>query len=164
MWNLLKGLVSFIGTKPLASMAGKMAMKKRWLNMKTSAVFMLGVPVGMDFFFGEPNRSFGERVRDITVDVGLWALTLGTRSIGRQFLAWSMLQALPHFPEMGRKFVRGYRSALEARTAAAVPFAHSNFPMDHAFAMFQYSRTRMQDAYSTVGAEAPMFAARYMSR
>lgn len=163
MWQLLKVFGQLLGA-PLGGAAGYMANKKRWLNLKTSAAFMLGVPIASDVFFGDPTRSFGERARDITVDVGLWALTLGTRSIGRQFLTWGLLQSLPHFPEMGRKVVQGHKSILEARTAASVPFAHSNFSMDHAFAMFQYSRTRLQDAYTTVGAEAPLFAARYMSR
>jgi hypothetical protein len=138
--------------------------RKTWLNLRNSVTFMLGVPLVTNWFFGDDTRTFGEKLKDTVADIALWGLTLGTRSITRQAIMWGALKSLPHYPDMARRVVQGHRDALDSRTAAAVPFAHSTFAMDHAYALMQYARGRMEDAVSLLGAEAPMFAAKYMNR
>jgi len=98
------------------------------------------------------------------LNTSLFMMVGGMSSPLRQGLLMTGLALAPHFPNMVRGFVSSYRSGLDARTSAAVPFSHSTTNMDHAFAVMQYARGRMNEAYASVGHEATFMAARYMQR
>lgn len=105
-----------------------------------------------------------EKMQNLAWNLGAAFMTMGMSSPWRQFGWGTALAMMPHYGSMTRGIVQGYRGTLEARTSLAIPFSHSTLAMDQAFASLQYSRTRVSDAYTTIGSEAAFFAARYTSR
>lgn len=105
-----------------------------------------------------------EKMHQMATGALMFYMTMGMGNGFKQF-AWSVgLTMAPHFSSMFRGVLHGYRGALESRSSAAIPFSHTSVAMDQAFATLQYGRSRLNDAYSSVGTEATFFAARYMSR
>lgn len=164
LFNLLGRLLPLSFAKRLGASVAAGAMAQRGaMSIATSAVFILGFDL-LGIWAFDRERSTGEKIRDTLLAPILWYLTLGTRSFTRQIITYSMLRALPQFPEIGRSIVMGARSGVEARTMASVPFAYSSFTMDHAFAVLQYSRQQIGEADTSLGTEAAMFSARYLQR
>jgi hypothetical protein len=165
---MLKLLTTFLGAvvKPGFTNAWKsaknlhldsFAANKTWNGIKWNLA--LTVPLTL-LGPGTPE----EKMHSLGIIAGTTYLTMGMTSGWRQF-GWGMAFSLiPSLSSLSRGIVQGYRGAIESRTALAVPFSHSSMAMDQAFATLQYSRQRMSDAYSNVGAEAGFFAARYMQR
>lgn len=109
---------------------------------------------------GDPQQ----KTRDALTNVGLWWATMGMASGMRQFLWTFGLGIAPALPAIIQSFGINYRSALQARTSAAIPFGHGNVAMDHAFSALQIANKSMREGYGTLGGEASFMAARYMSR
>ncbi len=105
-----------------------------------------------------------EKLQGLAINAGAAFLVMGMNSPTRQIL-WSVgIGMAPAFGSMMRGVLHGYRGALESRTSAHIPFSHSTIAMDQAYSTLQYSKQRMNDAYSNVGNEAAFFAARFMAR
>lgn len=105
-----------------------------------------------------------EKVHALGQQALTFLLTAGMQSPVRQAFWQIGLALAPNMPDIGRGIVHGYRSVLESRTMAAVPFSYSTLAMDQANASLQYSMNRMRGSYSGLGTEAAFMSARYMQR
>ena len=104
-----------------------------------------------------------ERRKEALTGIAITALTLGFKTPGSQWAAGVALNLTPHLPGMARAMVGSYRSALESRSMAAIPFSYSSAPMDIAYQSMQYGMSRINDARQYQGSEAAMYAAKYIS-
>lgn len=105
-----------------------------------------------------------EKVHAIGQQALTFLLTAGMQSPVRQAFWQIGLALAPNMPDIGRGIVHGYRSVLESRSMAAVPFSYSTLAMDQANASLQYSMSRMRGSYSSLGTEAAFMSARYLQR
>jgi hypothetical protein len=174
--NLLKAAgaaFKFIAGKEAGAFTG--GMLKAAYKTATSSEFGTGLAheaykniklqlaLGIPFALITPGTP-EEKLNGLALNLGTAFMTMGMNSPWRQMGWGTAMSMIPNMGSFARGVVLGYRGALESRTSLAIPFSHSNLAMDQAFATLQYSRQRMSDAYSNVGAEAGFFAARYMQR
>lgn len=132
-------------------------MLKASTQLKIQAVF-----AGYTLFFSKGSSE--EKIHSVTQQMGLFLLTAGMRSGTRQAL-WQMgLAMAPHFPDMARGAVTGYRDTLQSRTMASIPFSYSTLPMDLALNSLQHGQSRLNQAYDTIGSEAAFMHARLMAK
>lgn len=105
-----------------------------------------------------------ERRKTLIQGWAITALTMGYRNTATQLLMSQAIGFAFLAPEIGRGVVQGMRTGLTNRTMAAVPFSMTQINTQQAYASMEYARSRMGSAYSTIGNEAAMFSARYLSR
>lgn len=127
------------------------------------AAFNLGIPLAFTVFGHDTPQN---KAKKFAADVGIFALTLGIKSPARQFFYMQALSMTPALPMLAKATVQTFRTALDARTTAAIPFSHSTINMDQAYGALQYASSRMREAYnlSGIGNEAALYHAKYTSR
>lgn len=136
--------------------AGKFLVPKHKLGWG-----IVGMNVGMPVvagLFGHKSRS--EKIKEIGIGVFSGLATASMGSVGRQMLWTTAIGQAASLPRHGRAFAQAYKTSIEARTMAAIPFSHSAAPMDMAAANLSYAQSRYQQMNSSVG-QAAAFAARY---
>lgn len=115
-----------------------------------------------------------ERGKALVEGIGGWWATTAFLSPGKQ-MKWGMLMGLStSFSSMTRSVVAGHRSSIEQRTMSAIPFSYTSVNMDQAMMTLGNVRERMSmmsfgsksrvAEQMKVGAEAQMYASRYMSK
>lgn len=167
MWRLAAGIgkaVGWIGEKAAASSIGSKWLAKDMTKFHKGALFGPVWGVAWAFLGARQYHDPAERRKSLVTNLGIVALTMGHRSVlTQQLMSWGLLAAAES-PQLGRGIVQGLRTGLQNRTMAAVPFSMTQVNMQQAYASMEYARNRMGSAYSTIGNEAAMFSARYLTR
>jgi len=104
------------------------------------------------------------KLESMKLGTAMWFLTMGMKNPGRQNFWFTMATLAPQSGQMLRGVVQQYHSVEQSRTSAAIPFSHSTMAMDQAMMTLQYAQGRMNGAYAGLGAQASMYAAKYMQR
>lgn len=165
MWRAIAGLITAvggIGENIAARGAGKIAKDFSRFHKGQVLLGALGVvgPILSTKGIHDPK----ERHKKLLEGWAVSALTLGYRHGSTQWLMSAAIFNAFEAPGIGRGIVQGLRTGISNRTMAAVPFSMTQINQQQAYAALEYARTRMGSAYSTMGNEAAMFAARYLQR
>jgi len=103
-----------------------------------------------------------EKMQSVGLGIGTNMLVGGMGQMGQMFGGMG-IQFAAQMPAWGRGLTTRYRSGLESRSSAAVPFSHSNLPMDQCLASLNFARQSIGGMSSDYG-QASAFASRFMSR
>lgn len=165
MWRAVAGIITAlggIGESVAAKGAGKIA--KDLNRVHKGQIFFGALGFVLPVLASRTQHDPAERRKTIAQNWAVTALTMGYRHGTTQMLVSQALFAAFEAPQIGRGIVQGLRTGLNNRTMAAVPFSMTQINQQQAYAAMEYARSRMGSAYSTMGNEAAMFAARYLQR
>jgi hypothetical protein len=115
-------------------------------------------------FLIRKNEPRNERIKNIAVDQILNYLTIGYVTPAGAIAANVLFALSQASGGIGSALVMSVRDGLAQRTSMAVPFSHTSIPMQQANASLQYAVKSIGGAYSSLGNEASLFHAKYMSR
>jgi hypothetical protein len=131
---------------------------------------ILALTVGLPVLTAPPH----EKGKELALSAASWWATSAFLSPGKQMVWGTMLGLSSSFSAISRSVVSGHRTSIEQRTMSAIPFSYTSVNMDQAMitlgsvrermSMMTYGNKTRAAENLKIGAEAQLYASRYMSK